>query len=454
MYPNETSELSEQKPRMIVFGVGGGGSNAVDNMIAAGLKGVEFVTANTDAQALSKSKAPTRIQLGKNLTMGLGAGGKPDVGAGAAIESKDEILEILDGAHMVFVTAGMGGGTGTGAAPVICNLAHERRILTVAVITKPFAFEGPARMSNADDGIAVLREAADTLIVVPNQNLFRVAPRNIKLTEAFKMADEVLDAGVRAVTDLMINPGLINLDFADVKTVMENMGTAMMGAAEAEGPERARIAAANAIRNPLLSDVSLRGAKAVLINITGGDDISLQDLDQAVNQVRSEVDRNAMVIFGSSFEDNMDGRLRVSVVATGMDNHHTYATDYADEMEPSAPLRPTMMTPPQYAEPQPPQVPVVPPGSVPLGSLGWNLDDEAEEDIRNAYRRTAEEATRPAQPGPRPDAGSPQGLLARIRAQFAHQPPTPPRTHVPSAIEGSPEDDELNIPSFLRDTKR
>ena len=307
-------------PRITVIGVGGGGTNAVDNMIAANLQGVEFVVANTDAQQLMHSRADRRIQLGPHLTQGLGAGAKPEIGKAAAEEAADELFRHLDGAHMVFITAGMGGGTGTGAAPVIARMARERGILTVGVVTKPFGFEGQRRARSADEGIEELQQYVDTLIVIPNQNLFRMANERTTWKDAFKMADQVLYMGVRGVTDLMMVHGLINLDFADIRAVMAEMGKAMMGTGEADGDNRAIRAAEAAINNPLLEDTSMGGAKGLLINITGGEDLTLFEVDQAVTRIRDEVDEEANVIFGSAIDESLNGRIRVSVVATGIDS--------------------------------------------------------------------------------------------------------------------------------------
>ncbi len=307
-------------PRITVIGVGGGGTNAVDNMLAANLQGVEFVVANTDAQQLMHSRADRRIQLGPHITQGLGAGAKPEIGKAAAEEAADELARHLDGAHMVFITAGMGGGTGTGAAPVIARMARERNILTVGVVTKPFGFEGTRRARCADQGIEELQRHVDTLIVIPNQNLFRMANERTTWREAFKMADQVLYMGVRGVTDLMMAPGLVNLDFADIRTVMAEMGKAMMGTGEAEGENRSIRAAEAAISNPLLEDTSMAGARGLLINITGGDDLTLFEVDQAANRIREEVDEDANIIFGSAIDETLAGRIRVSVVATGIDS--------------------------------------------------------------------------------------------------------------------------------------
>ncbi len=315
--PQQT--YSDFTPRITVIGVGGGGTNAVDNMIQLQLQGVEFVVANTDAQQLTHSRADRRIQLGPHLTQGLGAGAKPEIGRAAAEEAADELARHLDGAHMVFITAGMGGGTGTGAAPVIARMARERGILTVGVVTKPFTFEGIRRSKAAETGIAELQQFVDTLIVIPNQNLFRLANERTGWKEAFKMADHVLYMGVRGVTDLMVAPGLVNLDFADIRTVMAEMGKAMMGTGESDGENRAIRAAEAAISNPLLEDTSMAGARGLLINITGGDDMTLFEVDQAANRIREEVAEDANIIFGSAIDEGLTGRIRVSVVATGID---------------------------------------------------------------------------------------------------------------------------------------
>ena len=306
-------------PRITVVGVGGGGTNAVNNMISMGLEGVEFLVANTDAQSLIHARADRRVQLGPHLTQGLGAGAKPEIGRAAAEEATEELARHIEGMHMIFITAGMGGGTGTGAAPVIARMAQERGILTVGVVTKPFDFEGPKRRKSAEQGIEELQQCVDTLIIIPNQNLFRLANERTTFQEAFKMADNVLYMGVRGVTDLMINPGIVNLDFADIRTIMAEMGKAMMGTGEADGEDRARRAAESAISNPLLEDISMRGAKGVLINITGGYDMTLFEVDGAVNRIREEVEEDANIIFGTSVDETMNGRIRVSVVATGID---------------------------------------------------------------------------------------------------------------------------------------
>ena len=307
------------QPRITVVGVGGAGGNAVNNMIKANLEGVDFVVTNTDAQALTQSLCERKLQLGVSVTQGLGAGSRPDVGRAAAEESIDEILEHLYGAHMAFITAGMGGGTGTGAAPVIARAAREQGLLTVGVVTKPFHFEGTRRMRVADSGIEELQQFVDTLIIIPNQNLFRVANEKTTFADAFKMADDVLYSGVRGVTDLMVMPGLINLDFADIRAVMTEMGKAQMGTGEADGDKRSIRAAEAAISNPLLDDVSMKGARGVLINITGGPDMTLFEVDEAANRIREEVDAEANIIFGSTCDESLEGRIRVSVVATGIE---------------------------------------------------------------------------------------------------------------------------------------
>ena len=314
--PQETIQV---QPRITVVGVGGAGGNAVNNMIKSELEGCEFLICNTDAQALNNNLAARRIQLGPQTTNGLGAGSRPEVGKVSAEESIDEVMEQLEGSNMVFITAGMGGGTGTGAAPVIAQACRDRKILTVGVVTKPFSFEGAHRQRMAEAGIQQLQQHVDTLIIIPNQNLFRIANEKTTFADAFKMADDVLFSGVRSVTDLMVRPGLINLDFADIRSVMTEMGKAMMGTGECAGDNRSIEAAELAINNPLLDDVSLRGARGVLINITGGMDMTLMEVDSAANRIRDEVDPEANIIFGSTFDPEMDGRIRISVVATGID---------------------------------------------------------------------------------------------------------------------------------------
>ncbi|MGH6725841.1 MAG: cell division protein FtsZ [Pseudolabrys sp.] len=313
-------DIREMKPRITVFGVGGAGGNAVNNMIAAGLQGVDFVVANTDAQALTMSKAERIIQMGTQVTQGLGAGSQPEVGRAAAEEVIDEIRDHLTGAHMVFVTAGMGGGTGTGAAPVIAKTARDLGILTVGVVTKPFHFEGQRRMRFAEAGIVELHKVVDTLLIIPNQNLFRVANEKTTFADAFAMADQVLYSGVACITDLMVKEGLINLDFADVRAVMREMGKAMMGTGEASGEKRAHTAAEAAIANPLIDDASMKGARGLLISITGGKDLTLYEVDEAATRIREEVDQDANIIVGATFDESLEGIIRVSVVATGIDH--------------------------------------------------------------------------------------------------------------------------------------
>lgn len=326
----QNDEKKELKPRISVIGIGGAGGNAVNNMIRGELQGVKFIASNTDAQALMLSLADAKIQLGFEATQGLGAGSHPEVGKASAEESIDDVLTYIEGSHMLFVTAGMGGGTGTGAAPVIAKFARERGILTIGVVTKPFHFEGSNRMRTAEKGIEELQQYVDTLIIIPNQNLFRVANEKTTFADAFKMADDVLYSGVRSVTDLMMKPGLINLDFADVRAVMgDMMGKAMMGTGEAQGEGRAIEAAEAAISSPLLDDVSMRGAKAVLINITGGLDMTLYEVDEAANRIREEVDPDAHIIFGSTFDESLEGRIRVSCVATGIDSQAATAQSKA-----------------------------------------------------------------------------------------------------------------------------
>lgn len=307
------------KPRIVVIGVGGGGGNAVNNMISKNLEGVDFIVANTDAQALAHSAAGKKIQLGLEITQGLGAGARPEIGRMAAEEAKDEIEKALDGANMVFITAGMGGGTGSGAAPLVAKIAKEKGILTVGVVTKPFEFEGKRRMSTAEDAISEFTNEVDSIIIIPNQNLFRIANENTTLTEAFMLADNVLYSGVRSITDLMMMPGLMNLDFADIRTTMEGKGKAIMGTGEAEGEGRARIAAEQALSNPLLDDCSVSGAKSVLINITGGKDLTLMEVQDAAGIIKAETDDSTEIIFGSSYDDALEGKIRVSIVVTGID---------------------------------------------------------------------------------------------------------------------------------------
>ncbi len=349
-------EVEELRPRISVIGVGGAGGNAIANMIQSDVQGVDFIVANTDAQALNHSLADRKIQLGLKITQGLGAGSRPEIGKAAAEEALGEIEHALDGAHMCFIAAGMGGGTGTGAAPVIAKAARDRGILTVGVVTKPFSFEGARRARAAEAGIDELQQHVDTLIVIPNQNLFRIANPNTTFKEAFMMADEVLQQGVRGITDLMVMPGLINLDFADVRSVMSEMGKAMMGTGEAAGDNRAIEAAEQAIANPLLDGVSMKGAKGVIISITGGEDMRLMEVDEAANHIKELVDPDANIIWGSAFNDDLGGRLRVSVVATGID---------VEEATQAAPLQAKVFAFPAARGAAPEAAPAEPPAPAP-----------------------------------------------------------------------------------------
>jgi cell division protein FtsZ len=503
---------TELKPRIVVFGVGGAGGNAVNNMIEAGLEGVEFVVANTDAQQLAFAKTDRRIQLGVTVTQGLGAGAHPEIGMSAAEESGLEIGEHLDGAHMVFITAGMGGGTGTGAAPIIAKTARERGILTVGVVTKPFTFEGRHRMRLADAGIAELQRYVDTLIVIPNQNLFRIANERTTFAEAFGMADQVLHSGVRSITDLMVLPGLINLDFADVRTVMTEMGKAMMGTGEAIGDDRALMAAQNAIANPLLDEVSLKGAKAVLVNVTGGLDMTLLEVDEAANAISEQVDPEANIIFGAAFDPALDGKIRVSVVATGMDGQSIAAIEpkpsrsstaaqaqrmrdvpqpapqfapepvevFARDVEPAVAEQPMLLPEPEPAEPLPVAASAVPApvDAIAEPALATRAPEIVESD-RLAARKPAPVDDAPLFPD-RPLAGgegnrqSKGGWLSLFGGgRGRHEPPAPvqdyrndharfteartaalkerPAPQPAAAPEESPESTEdLEIPSFLR----
>jgi cell division protein FtsZ len=345
-------EVDELRPRISVIGVGGAGGNAIANMMRADVQGVEFLVANTDAQALNASEADKRIQLGLKITQGLGAGSRPEIGRAAAEETLDEIERALDGAHMCFIAAGMGGGTGTGAAPVIAKAARDRGILTVGVVTKPFAFEGTRRGRSADAGIEELQKHVDTLIVIPNQNLFRLATSDTTFKEAFEMADEVLQQGVRGITDLMVMPGLINLDFADVRSVMGEMGKAMMGTGEAGGDNRAIEAAEKAISNPLLDGVSMKGAKGVIISITGGEDMRLMEVDEAASHIKELVDPDANIIWGSAFNNNLDGKIRVSVVATGIEAEIAAQPTQGKVFTFPTTTRPATLTPAPAPEPR------------------------------------------------------------------------------------------------------
>ncbi len=382
-------EVEELRPRITVIGVGGAGGNAIANMIHSDVQGVDFVVANTDAQALNHSLADRKIQLGSKITQGLGAGARPEIGKAAAEEALAEIEAALDGAHMCFLAAGMGGGTGTGAAPVIAKAARDKGILTVGVVTKPFSFEGNRRSRAADNGIQELQQHVDTLIVIPNQNLFRIANPNTTFKEAFMMADEVLQQGVRGITDLMVMPGLINLDFADVRSVMSEMGKAMMGTGEADGDNRAIAAAEQAIANPLLDGVSMRGAKGVIISITGGEDMRLMEVDEAANHIKDLVDPDANIIWGSAFNNDLEGKIRVSVVATGIDAQEgmmapaqpakVFAFPGARTTEP-----PRAAAEPEAApEPAPLPEPVAETAETPRGDLGLDVptSEEASDEL-------------------------------------------------------------------------
>jgi len=490
----------ELKPRIVVIGVGGAGGNAVNNMIASGLDGVEFVVANTDAQALSLSRADRRIQMGGDITQGLGAGMRPEVGEESAEDSMGEILEQLEGAHMLFIAAGMGGGTGTGAAPVIARAARERGILTVAIVTKPFQFEGTHRMNLAEDGVARLQPMVDTLITIPNQNLFRIATEATTMTDAFGLADEVLHSGVRSVTDLMVIPGIINLDFADVRTVMSEMGKAMMGTGEATGERRAIEAAESAISNPLLDDVSLRGAKGVLINITGGKDLTLYEVEEAASLVRSQVDPMARIIVGSSLNPDLEGIVRVSVVATGVDeieaaldgghyqSYNAPTSHYDDEDEAEVEVEAATIAP------RPAYTPTATPVAAPAAAAATPNQPYA---AYATYKREPEAAPAPAPvqaaapapveaPAPAPVAVAPaptpapatpavpepvpaatqQSVFRNTFNLWGRKKTTPaPRQAAPSQpsaatqrptgdLFGADMDDELEIPSFLRRQNR
>ncbi len=475
-------ELTELKPRITVIGVGGAGGNAVTNMINANLQGVDFVVANTDAQALAASQAETRIQLGLKITQGLGAGSRPEIGRAAAEETIDQLDASLEGAHMVFITAGMGGGTGTGAAPVVARAAREKGILTVGVVTKPFAFEGIRRMRSAEEGIAELQKHVDTLIIIPNQNLFLIANANTTFKEAFAMADQVLHQGVRGITDLMIMPGLINLDFADIRTVMSEMGKAMMGTGEATGDNRAIEAAEKAIANPLLDEVSMRGAKGVIINITGGDDLRLMEVDEAANYIREMVDPDANIIVGSAFNPDLDGVMRVSVVATGIDAVArtpsvplpTKASEWGGvrtAFPPVAAARPAVPAVPEPAAPAAPEPAVAAdeaPEEAPLvleapdvAELDLGLDEPAEAPApMAAFRFTPGDqpvaaVAPPAEPEPmvledaEPEA--PQSLFQKmLNLSRATKPARAPATLAPEPEVSTDAGADMEIPRFFK----
>ena len=463
----------ELSPRIVVIGVGGAGGNAVNNMIEANLQGVEFVVANTDAQALVRSKAPTQIQLGIGKTSGLGAGANPEVGMEAAKESSEEIKKLLQGAHMCFIAAGMGGGTGTGAAPIIARIAKEQKVLTVGVVTKPFDFEGKRRMQVAEKGIIDLRNEVDTLLIIPNQNLFRIANKDTTFADAFGMADRVLYSGVRGITDLMVMPGLINLDFADVRTVMAGMGSAMMGEGEGEGENRALKAAKAAIANPLLDDVSMKGAKGVLINITGGYDMTLFEVDEAANEVRREVDVDAHIILGSTFDEKMVGKIRVSVVAAGLQQIAGVRTIPQPVRELQAGLTTAVMNAPHPAaelgiSAQPAAVVVPPPAPVavaPSVSVAIAQANVPPSDLRppapiirsrpapmpepeSVDTYAAEVAPAPA-PQPSADNGKDRSFASLFgwKSKPADEPTAPVAKPV---VDDESFDDDLEIPAFLR----
>ena len=461
-------DITELKPRITVFGVGGGGGNAVNNMIETGLRGVEFVVANTDSQALSMSKAERVVQMGVHVTEGLGAGSQPEIGAAAAEECMTELNDHLDSTHMCFVTAGMGGGTGTGAAPVVARAARERGILTVGVVTKPFHFEGQRRMRIAQAGIDALMEHVDTLIVIPNQNLFRVANDKTTFTDAFAMADQVLYSGVASITDLMVKQGLVNLDFADVRSVMRDMGKAMMGTGEASGEGRALAAAEAAIANPLLDESSMRGARGLLISITGGPDMTLFELDEAANRIREEVDEDANIIMGATYDEELDGAVRVSVVATGIDSANAAAlptpqpqraaakpvpapvpaqpVQTARPMQPPAPASrpaPQAVAAPARAAPAAPAAAVAPAASVDLSreletavATAVRTDGPATPSVED-FSPQVQANVRAASHGYPPTGNAPMGLLKRITTGLARREDAEHETEhaVPAAAE-------------------
>ncbi|ARO24925.1 cell division protein FtsZ [Rhizobium sp. S9] len=420
-------DITELKPRITVFGVGGGGGNAVNNMITAGLQGVDFVVANTDAQALTMTKAERIIQLGANVTEGLGAGSQPEVGRAAAEECIDEIIDHLNGTHMCFVTAGMGGGTGTGAAPVVAQAARNKGILTVGVVTKPFHFEGGRRMRLAEMGIQELQKSVDTLIVIPNQNLFRIANDKTTFADAFAMADQVLYSGVACITDLMVKEGLINLDFADVRSVMREMGRAMMGTGEASGSGRALQAAEAAIANPLLDETSMKGAQGLLISITGGRDLTLFEVDEAATRIREEVDPDANIILGATFDESLEGIIRVSVVATGIDRAISEAAERNFQPAAKPAIRPSAAVAPAAAAVQPAPVMQAPKAADPIAQTIRQAEVERELEI------PAPRASAPVQqPAAQQEVFRPQSKIfapapeaPAIRPQVQQQAPAP-----------------------------
>jgi cell division protein FtsZ len=433
-------DITELKPRITVFGVGGGGGNAVNNMINAGLEGVEFVVANTDAQALATSKAERLVQLGLGVTEGLGAGSQPDIGRQAAEECIDEINDHLNGTHMCFVTAGMGGGTGTGAAPVVARAARERGILTVGVVTKPFQFEGQRRMRTAEVGIEDLQASVDTLIVIPNQNLFRIANDKTTFADAFGMADQVLYSGVACITDLMVKEGLINLDFADVRSVMREMGKAMMGTGEASGEGRAMTAAEAAIANPLLDETSMRGARGLLISITGGRDMTLFEVDEAATRIREEVDQDANIILGATFDESLEGIIRVSVVATGIES--VADTDFRQGSEQRSQPRAISSA---VSKPVSKAAPIAPPAPVtaqkPTAPKPVAIEDEISEVIRETERDMASFEQEVSESAQASGEFRPQSKLFNAPTQpLAAAPATGPITAAqPQALSGDAE---------------
>ncbi len=422
------------KPRITVFGVGGAGGNAVNNMIEKELDGVDFVVANTDAQALQQTKSPSKVQLGVKVTEGLGAGAKATIGAAAAEESIEQIVDHLAGAHMCFITAGMGGGTGTGAAPIIAQAARELGVLTVGVVTKPFQFEGAKRMRQAEDGVEALQRVVDTLIIIPNQNLFRLANEKTTFTEAFSLADDVLYQGVKGVTDLMVRPGLINLDFADVRAVMDEMGKAMMGTGEATGEDRATQASEKAIANPLLDEISLRGAKGVLINITGGHDLTLFELDEAANRIREEVDPEANIIVGSTLDTSIEGGMRVSVVATGIDARDVQHDMPVPRRSLAEPLRQKVAAEAEPVEEMPAPQPAVA-ASEPSLFNQVDVEHSASEDQMEDIFATAPAQQVAPQPAPQPQPRAPSYASSDDLPPPAYQ----PQVQQEETIDAAPE---------------
>ena len=419
-------DITELKPRITVFGVGGGGGNAVNNMINAGLQGVEFVVANTDAQALTMTKAERLIQLGANVTEGLGAGSQPEVGRAAAEECIDEILDHLNGTHMCFVTAGMGGGTGTGAAPVVAGAARDKGILTVGVVTKPFHFEGQRRMRLAEAGIDELQKNVDTLIVIPNQNLFRIANDKTTFADAFAMADQVLYSGVACITDLMVKEGLINLDFADVRSVMREMGRAMMGTGEASGEGRAMAAAEAAIANPLLDETTMKGAQGLLISITGGRDMTLFEVDEAATRIREEVDPDANIILGATFDEELEGLIRVSVVATGIDRAMAAGSEDNRPAMPQRPAQRPAAAAPQTAAPARPAQPQMPSqASAPAPAAPQPAADPVADTIRAAEMELERELSVADAPAPAAAQAPAEDFRPQSRIFAAEQPARP-----------------------------